>query len=345
MQAASSSNSSNSFKYKYSHFFRSRVGDSSTACSHQSGTVFPVHRTPCECSATASSDNCLVGSAPVRPAIPESVLPPADQVYNQFKHPGQNFNVQPILSKFKDHVIPRTFVVPGTEINPNASIYGYNENQTLDVTGGVAKSYNPEFQQINYRYHGENPTVNSATDTNMLNAFQRTFSWFIQRGMQIPNIDVYPQQKGLFVLNTVTLQYISAQFHYRECDDDIPQALDLIATVSENILNYFGTGVSTQSFEPCAEARKNAQWYPIRIPITTKFKTFERRTFEGQSSVFYDEIQHSITIHVATTATTTYRLVQTITYLPQYEIDINLNDNLVQFDGTFTLSNETVLII
>ena len=64
-------------------------------------------------------------------------IPPSDEIYNQWQ---LFFSTEYVLQNVQEDSIPTNSIVPGTQPSPGSLIYGYDDDQTLDVEGGVAKS-------------------------------------------------------------------------------------------------------------------------------------------------------------------------------------------------------------
>jgi len=264
----------------------------------------------------------------------DTAVPPTDEVYNQFV---QFPNVQNILENIQEFSVPRDLVVPGTEINADAPVYGYNaETQELILGGGPELSYNPNFEAVNMRYHGQNPAeLVLTTPENMQAWYEHTLSYYLQRGFEMPGIDVYPQYEGQFIFNNGSNDFVGIKFYFE--DGPIPIALDLVATATPSI-------VANELFEPDPSLRKNGFYYPIRIPITTNFAEFNQK-FNKEPIVYYDNLHRRITIRVPECNNTPTELFNFKLSVPccNCNLDLDLQDKLVAFDGTFSLMRRNSL--
>lgn len=271
--------------------------------------------------------------------LKNNAVPPTDEVYNEFL---QFPYAQVILENIQDFFVPRELVVPGTEIYNDAPIYGYNEDQTLDLTGGPEKSYNPDFTGVSYKYHGQNPAeLVLTTPDNMQTWYEHATSYYTQRGFPMPGIDVYPQYEGQFIFSNNLLgndtffpegsgYFVAAKFVYDD-ESSLPTAVDFVATAAPAL-------VSLDLYQPDSNLRQNGRYYPLRIPITTDINEFSEQ-YNKQPIAYFDNLHRTLTIHVSECDTTSHELSNFTLAIPccTCNVDIDYTDNLVAFDGTFNL--------
>ncbi len=185
-------------------------------------------------------------------------VPPTDEVYNSWQ---QHLYAQNILEVINDFLVPRDTVIPGTEPYAGAPVYGYNEDQSLDLTGGPEMSYNPDFSGVDFRYHGQNqealPLVNF---DNIKSWYEHAISYYLQRGFPMPGPDVYPQYEGQFIFSDNLNSnggvgggsYVAVKFVFD--DSGLPIAVDLAASASFTV-------VALQLYEANILDKKNGFFY------------------------------------------------------------------------------------
>lgn len=257
----------------------------------------------------------------------DSAVPPTDEVYNEFKVDSQ---IQPVLETIQDFTFSLNTIIPGTEIYPNAPIYGYNvETQELVLEGGPELSYTPDFNVVNVRYHGQNPQeIAITTPENAAHWYEHAISYFAQRGLPLPSMDVYPQYEGQFSTD-FQLTGVAIKFQYEDDSVTMPYALDLIA--SADFFNYFAIDL----YQEDASLKQNGRYYPIRIPITTDINEF-KQLYCTQPIVYYDNLHRRITIHVPESSYELYRQAFAILCC-NCATETDEISNLIAFDGTFSL--------
>lgn len=264
----------------------------------------------------------------------DCAIPPTNEVYRQFlQFPVTSSSAQVLENIIDFEPINPSTIVTGTEVNSAHSsyaIYGYDENQNFDRNGGFSGSHNPNFTEFNLRCHFEKRENIPFIEPEAVELqYRRIISWFAQRGFQIPGKDVYSQYDGQFIMNRDNGQFISIKFVY-EPDNPIPIALDMITTASPNI-------IAMDLYEPDVTKYKNGRYYPIRIPITTNFCGVFQKKYGKEPIVYYSNLHRKITIHVPELDSTGILLASEIQLLPQYEINVDWKDNLLSFDGTFSM--------
>jgi len=267
-------------------------------------------------------------------------VPSTEEVYNEWfvtaggVEPASPINIQQnVLEVIEDFVIDPFAVVAGTEPDGGSLVYGYNPDQTLDLTGGVTKSYAPSFTDFHLRYHGVNASKLIDISPGRINTWmQNSVSYYHQRGYPIQTSDVTPEYQGVyrsttgFVWTAGTAPYIAMKFSGINY-------LDLNASAS---LGFWSLGL----YESNSNNFKNNYSYPLRIPITTDYSVYNK-SIGVSPMVYYDEKTQKITIHVPSTPNG-YFLgscdVDTSVLEPgQYPFNPNFQDYLDSFDGTFSL--------
>ncbi len=191
-----------------------------------------------------------------------------------------------VLEVQKEFSINPHIIIPGTEPALNSLIYGYQQDgKTLDLNGGVAGSYNPNFDVFHLKYHGANASeLISRTPEAVKEQYERVISYFVQRGFDMPGSDVPSQYQGMYIGirsagQGVTLSsadqarpLLTIQFQYKEeGKSQKPIALDLT-------LDNSGRALNTALFEPNPANFRNGYRYPIRIPITSDIENFNTST-------------------------------------------------------------------
>lgn len=260
----------------------------------------------------------------------ENFTPPTEEIYEQYKLGVYRTQVLAIQQEL---VINMSTVIPGTEADSGSNVYGYNTNQTLDLVGGKAKSYNPGFTQFNLKYHGIRDCVVSPTTLKTI--FDRTISFYNQRGFQLQRSDVAESYRGEYILTTTAGQtqtpFVYMKFFYGSFPSTIPTALDLYATSSP-----YGTNIA-DLYEPNFALRRNKHAYPIRIPVTTDFCRVFQPSYNTAPIVYYDDHRRRITIRVPKNSEGYKLLDFSIIIPPRPSANQVGSDSLISFDGSFNL--------
>lgn len=259
----------------------------------------------------------------------DSAVPPTDEVYEQYK---REFTVTNVLAVQQDYSIDVATLIAGTGPDPGSSVYGYNTNQTLDLVGGKAKSYNADFTQYNLRYHGATNAPLTPAMTKSIH--DEMISLYSQRGFQLQKSDVAPQFNGEYVYikgaGQIQSPFISMKFFYGNGPNTIPTALDLYSTASPPpfVLDLY---------EPNQALHKNVHGYPIRIPVTTDFCGVFQKKFNVEPIVYYNDHQRTINVKVPE-STSGYKLMAYNIVIPPYPaFNQSGSDYLISFDGSFSL--------
>lgn len=227
-----------------------------------------------------------------------ALLPPSDEVYNQYQLIGSTRRAN-VLENVKENSISRDLIVPGTEPELGSVIFGYNDDQTLDINGGSVKSYNSNFTQFNWRYNAPNTVVDLTNDA-LVPAMERIISYYVQRGFQVTPEDIPEGYEHQFVglLGTgqqqnTTRPYIGVNlvFNVNEFTHVDLMAYDLQSTPPLVIDLY----------EPNIANKQNGHVYPLRIPVTTDLCEFTELK-DLQPIVYYDKVRRNITIEVPETS-------------------------------------------
>lgn len=256
-------------------------------------------------------------------------VPTTDEIYDQYLYYTVSADWNFILPVIKEFEIPFDDIVPGTELIPGSLVYGYNDDQTLDVNGGQSKSYNPEVVNFPFRYHGVRTEEFSYFSPEfMRDAIARQVSYSVQRGwpLQIADLQAY---KGHFTAwqsstGRERSSFISVKFQYN-IGEDIPFAVDL-TLASGNKAAILGL------YEPDTTQYKNSVLYPIRVPITQDLCGVFIKQYKSNPIAYYDMFNQKITIHIPNTE-------QRYVGVSVFPIDTlnNWTKSVSAFDGTFAL--------
>lgn len=269
-----------------------------------------------------------------------SVVPSSDEVYTQYEQYDIINSGAKFLSYVEELQVDPFAIVPGTEPTVGSMVYGYNDDQTLDLNGGVAKSYTADFTAFPLQYNTSMKLdeIEMWTPDAVTAGFQRALSFYVQRGFQLQTSDIPEQFEGQYLYLPSDGQwqffngrpYIGLKFVYGDEDPSTPIAVDLIATASPW---FFVLDV----FEADQSQYQNGHGYPIRIPITQDFCCVYLKKFETEPIAYYDSVHRRITIHVPNTGTE-YLLGSTLLEISsQPQSNVDYRDNLLGFDGTFSL--------
>jgi len=268
-------------------------------------------------------------------------VPSTEEIYNEWfvtaggvEPASPNSLQQNVLEVIEDFVIDPFAVVAGTEPDGGSLVFGYNPDQTLDVAGGVAKSYASSFTDFNLRYHGVNASKLVDISPARINTWmQQSVSYYHQRGYPIQSSDVTPEYQGIYRSTTGFVWTAGSGEPYIAMKFSGTNYLDLNASAS---LGLWSLGL----YEPNSANFKNNYSYPLRIPITTDCSVFNK-TVGVSPIVYYDEQTQKITIHVPSTPVGHFLgscFVDTSVLEPgQFPFNPNFQDYLDSFDGTFSL--------
>lgn len=291
------------------------------------------------------------------------------EIQKEFKYPIRtNDSHSSSSSRHENGSFSSNSIVPA---DPRTKIYGYNRSKdanitSLDLKGGKAKTYHPDFKHFRIRYQSVNdaeldqinnkPAISEQEHKEYLG---RIISFMSERGMTLPNTDAPSNYTNQYVW---TLSYgavgafsgegfiamrliwendnignnkTSNQRNRKPCK--VPTYVDLIATASPVYFNM-------TTYEPNPLAQQNGWAYPLRIPITRDFcGKFQQKYSENLEPIaYYDEECHVLTIHVPDLYTEENGFVK-YTYFKETanvgnpDFDYYQEDALVAFDGSFKL--------
>lgn len=261
-------------------------------------------------------------------------------------------SVAKVLEVEREFFIPLDTVVPGTELVPGASVYGYNDDGSLDLTGGKAKSYNINYKGMELRYHGAleakyYPNIvqplSFMTPNTVKEYFDRVVSYFTARGYNMPAPDNFKQFSNQYVWSLPAGQnqflnlsnaFIAMRFIYEKCDK-LPKYVDLHASANPNIDNEY---VVLDTYQPDPLLQENGHGYPLRITITKDSAEFNQLK-NTQPIAYFDCKCKVLTIHVPENAEGyfyTHRITSGTGFL-----DFEYTEYLTAFDGSFSLLNKT----
>ncbi len=219
-----------------------------------------------------------------------------------------------VLDIEREYQIPIDTFVEGTELYPDAPVYGYNDDGSLDLTGGKEKTYNSDYKQFELRYHGAleaklpygggNKTLGNLFPNTVKTYFDRVVSYFTNRGYTMPAPDVtekfkdqyiwqYPEGQNQYLTNGLYVA-IKPIWKSEKCRKigSIPKYIDLHASVNPS-KNFV-----LDTYQPDLSQRQNGHGYPIRIPITTKFCDKFQTLYNVTPIAYYDEKCGVLTIHI-----------------------------------------------
>ena len=262
-----------------------------------------------ECISTCNGGTCV--TIDYRNETSESI---SDIVYHQHEI-FTNFQIQadnPILEVERNFTINVDTIIPGTELAPGSRVYGYNNDQSLDINGGKAKSYNSRFKTVPLKYHGSDQTLMvSNTAENAKSYMDRIISYYVQRGYPMPSPDVTPSYDGLFVHSLsgpfdgqeqLGAPYLSMKFVYNKTNPSctIPTHVDVLCDSSPREFGFLRAILDL--YEPDQSKYKNGHFYPIRIPITTDFCGEFQNKYNTEPIAYYNRTCHKVTIRVPQSA-------------------------------------------
>lgn len=253
----------------------------------------------------------------------------------------------------REFFIPLDTIVPGTELVSGASVYGYNSDGSLDLTGGKAKTYDPNYKGMNLRYHGAleakyYPNIvqplSFMTPNISKEYFERVVSYFTARGYTMPAPDNFKQFSDQYVWSfsagqnqffNLSNAFIAMRFIYAKCNK-IPTYVDLHASANPN--NSSGEYVVMDTYQPDPSQQENGHGYPLRITITKDSSEFNQLK-NTQPIAYFDCKCKVLTIHVPENTEGyfyTHRIISGTGFL-----DFEYTEYLTAFDGSFSLLNKT----
>lgn len=269
--------------------------------------------------------------------LTSSDLPSSDEIYDSWqKWPRSRVWV---LRNEQDASVAKDFVFPGTEPGLGTLVYGYNDDQTLDTSGGPAKSYNATFTKYDWKYHDtELNTV--VTFPPMKAAMDRIISWNLQRGMPLPAPDVAPKMEGMYIAlsgagQTQTLvngdPFVAMRLIYGVSSTTVPEFVDIVAYWQQNDGHPF----VLDTFIASEAERLNGHCYPLRVPVVTDCCEFAKMIAIEEPISYFDTAKRQFTVNVKNVSHTTVNL-ELSPVLPDTYGSI-----LRGFEGTFKLAKRS----
>lgn len=267
---------------------------------------------------------------------------------------GIGFAGNRVVEVEKELVTPVNRTLLDTQPSSSASVYGYNADGTLDLTGGRQKSYVANFTDFPFLYHAAKEGKYfdpSGTITQILQEltpsvvqewFDTYISYFGSRGYALPPPDVFSQFDHQYIWTFPAGQnqgftadgYVAIRFVWGEgtakCNNFVPTFVDLHA--SSNINGFFVLDV----YEPNPLNRKNGHGYPLRIPVTTDFCTVFQQAYNVSPIAFFDKSCGVLTIHVPE-RDEGYFLTNKVVDTGFPPLNTNYEEHLLAFDGSFAV--------
>lgn len=207
----------------------------------------------------------------------------------------------------------------GSAADPRAPVYGYNDNQTLDVNGGIEKSYAPDFNTylVDYRSVSSDllPTIRQ---DDIKATYDRIIPYYFQRGYQLFNNDYPEKLRGVHYSARSDGAFVGLKLNLNRTA--LPTSVDvwaMVVTVQEFYLD---------TYEPNESLRSNRGFYPVRVPVTTDLSEF-RRKYDATPIAYFNKSCMSITIKIP--AGSNIKVGAT----DNFGIEAYLNE----FEGTFAL--------
>lgn len=268
-------------------------------------------------------------------------------------------SVTKVLEVEKEFRIRVRRIVTGTEPSADSDVYGYNADGSLDLDGGPAKTYDPNFRYFCLRYHGAqegiypsdvdgSPVVlplSFLTASVIKSYYDKILSYFYSRGFSLQGSDRFNKFDDQFIWSyaagqnqafTTSGSYVAMKiiWSHRQCKNgpQVPAFIDLHATANFNFSEVF----VLDTFEPNASLRQNGHGYPLRIPVTRDFCGTFQRLYNVSPIAFYDRDCHILTIHVPETSNGHF-LVRRIVNTGNPDLNVDYEEHLLAFDGSFSL--------
>lgn len=257
----------------------------------------------------------------------------------------QPVNSQQVLEKRNKHCIPIDRTIPSTQPNPDAPVYGYNEDGSLDLNGGRQKSYLPSFKKFQMECHqalegkydidGSVVTLplqylNNEKVNNIMN---NNISYFASRGFTIQDKDTYEKFSNQYVWTVSNGQgatmYVAIRTIWDNCKKGIPKFVDLHASANP----FYNFSLDTYQANP--SLKKNGFGYPVRIPVTVDFNIFQN-LYNSSPIAYYDVRCNVLSIHVPENENG-YYLFKTLIDTGNPGNSVDREEWLLAFDGSFSL--------
>lgn len=251
----------------------------------------------------------------------------------------------------KEFVIPVNRTLFGTQPDSQSKVYGYNDDQTLDLTGGRAKSYNPGFTEFHLKYNAVNEAIfydpsgpltkriETLTPEVVKRNFDKIVSYFGSRGFYLQGPDTFPKFSNQYIWTHSASQnqffgnpaYIALRLIWedsKKCKKSVPAFVDLHASANQD--GYF----VLDSYQADESQRQNGHGYPLRIPITTDFCGRFQTEYNLNPIAYFDKKANVLTIHVPDNGQQ-HLFVKQVVNTGNPDLDINYEEYLTGFNASF----------
>ena len=232
--------------------------------------------------------------------------------------PSQDVYDQHFLLGGLDRVLFRPVMEEIFEVSHSLSqrlpgVFGYLPDGTFSLDGGDL--YEPHVESVDFIVHG--PDLSQVADiavTDMVAVTELTARWFTERGFQLAPPDTYEQNADHYNfrsdpagdIQAPPVWVIDIAFHYADEEASTPSHLDLVALSQDQwqpdpdintAMANAAKGIAP--FEDDLENNRDQRFaYPLRIPIVTDCRDFNRQTKRNRPVAYYDNITQQITIDV-----------------------------------------------
>ncbi len=310
----------------------------------------------CESCPNAPSD-CV--SLTYQQIYDDNMLDVTNTIINQFVWQSDTrFNaVSPYIVPEieKEFTIPINRTLFGTQPDARSQVYGYNDDQTLNLTGGRDASYNPDFTEFRLKYNAATKgvfydpsglvtkNIETLTPDVVKRQYDKILSYFGSRGFDLQKQDTFNKFSDQFIWNNSNGQqqqeffglpaYIALRLIWntdKKCKRKIPEFVDLHATA--NNVNYF----VLDTYESDESQRQNGHGYPLRIPITTDFCGRFQTEYNLNPIAYFDEKNKVLTIHVPENGQQHF-LTSRIVNTGNPDLDVNYQEYLTGFNASFAV--------
>ncbi len=191
-------------------------------------------------------------------------------------------------------------VVPGTEADSSGIVYGYNKNQSIDLNGGVKKSYNRDFKKYKIQYNGAARNELSVYTPRVLkNNYSKIVSYYAQRGFQFQTSDSLRAYDGYyFPVNANPGRGLRFVMANDKCDKSTKKGFHCKKNAIPKAVDFYFADGTPVDYEPDVSKWINGAVYPIRIPITTDFCGEFNAKYDTEPIAYYDCETSTLTIHI-----------------------------------------------
>lgn len=254
---------------------------------------------------------------------------------NQF---GEYISSSAILEFVTPFIHDTSIVVPGSEADDSAPVYGYDEDGNLLRDGGRSNSYSllPNYLKSNYHSNAQDRDFYFLKTDYLKSISDHFWSYFLERGYPLPTNDIAPGFEEVFIytggspFGAFDNGFISIKMNYADDDTSIPSSVDLVA--QDGVIGQLAL------YEPDGNQYKNSHYYPMRIPVTTDFCGEFQAKYDVEPIAYWDQRSNNITIHVPDNGVE-YEMGHELIDLSQYDLgdQYQIYDYLVAFHGTFEL--------